>query len=146
MFKSQLDADLKAALLAGDKTRVEVLRGLKNAILYEEVAQKARDTGLDDQAILRVLTKEAKKRADSAAIYEQAGAVYRAQAELAEKALIDTYLPAQLSDEALTAIVEKTIRAQPDAQLGQVIGMVKQKVGSQADGNRIAAAVKAKLQ
>jgi uncharacterized protein YqeY len=145
MLKARLDADLKTALLAGDKALVEVLRGLKSAILYEEVAQKVRDTGLNDEGILKVLAKEAKKRADSAEIYKQAGADDRAQAELSEKTIIDTYLPAPLSDEALAAIIDEIIAQQPQAQFGQIIGAVKQKVGAQADGRRIAAAVKAKM-
>jgi uncharacterized protein YqeY len=145
MLKARLDADLKTALLAGDKALVEVLRGLKSAILYEEVAQKVRDTGLNDEGILKVLAKEAKKRADSAEIYKQAGADDRAQAELSEKTIIDTYLPAPLSDEALAAIIDEIIAQQPQAQFGQIIGAVKQKVGAQADGGRIAAAVKAKM-
>ncbi len=146
MLKNQIEQDLKQALLGGDKLRVEVLRGLKSAILYEEVAKHIRDTGLDDDAILIVMKREAKKRVESAELYEKAGANERAQVERAEQAILNAYLPAQLTDEALTTIVETVIAQLGDsAGMGQIIGVVRQKVGAQADGGRIAAIVKNKL-
>ena len=145
-LKEQLDADFKEALLARDKVRVEVLRGLKSAILYAEVASGEREKGLSDEAMIAVLAKEAKKRTESAELYSQAGATDRAKAELAEKAIIDAYLPAQMSDEALAAAVDAVISDMgDDAPLGQIIGHVRQQVGASADGARIAAAVKVKL-
>ena len=147
MLKEQLQQDLKAAMLAGDKPKAEVLRGLKSAILYEEVAKGVKDTGLDDQSILVVLSREAKKRAESIELYRSAGENERASQEQIEKAIIDAYLPTQLSDEALNEAVDTAIAALgASAQMGQVIGAVRQAVGQQADGGRIAAAVKAKLQ
>lgn len=146
MLKEQLDKDIKAALLSGDKPRAEVLRGLKSAILYEEVAQKVRDTGLDDAGVLTVLARESKKRADAIEIYQKAGETARVEAESAEKAIIDAYLPAQLTDDELSVIVDEVLTANPEAQMGPAIGLVRQKVGSQADGARISAMIKAKLQ
>ncbi|MGH7196202.1 MAG: GatB/YqeY domain-containing protein [Candidatus Saccharimonadales bacterium] len=147
MLKEKLDQDIKAALLAGNKPEAEVLRSLKSAILYEEVAQKVRETGLDDAAIQKVFAREAKKRTESAEMYQKANENERAQKELDEKAIIERYLPQQLSDEELGKIVETAIGAAgPNAQLGQVIGMVKAQVGQSADGARIAAVVKAKLE
>lgn len=147
MLKERLQQDLKTALLGGDKMRAEVLRGLKSAILYEEVAKGVRDIGLDDEAILSVLGREAKKRVESAELYTQAGATPRADAELAEKAIIDAYLPQQLTDEELRQRVQTIIASLGDnPQLGQAIGAVKKDVGQAADGARIAAAVKAALQ
>lgn len=146
MLKERLTQDLKTALLAGDKTTAEVLRALKAAILNEEVALRVRDTGLTDGQIQQVFAREAKKRTESATMFASAGHQDRADAELAEKATIEQYLPAQLSDEELAAAVEKAIAdAGPNAQFGPVIGMVKAQVGQAADGGRIAAAVKAKL-
>lgn len=146
MLKDQLQQDLKSALLGGDKAKAEVIRGLKSAILYEEVAKGVRETGLDDLSILTVLAHEAKKRAESAQLYEQAGEHERAATERAEKAIIDAYLPAQLSDEELDKKIEQAMQELgPNAPFGQVIGAVKRLVGSAADGGRIAAAVKAKL-
>ncbi len=148
MLPSRIDQDLKTALLAGDKVLATTLRGLKSAILYVEVAKGARDTGLPEEEIIAILSKEAKKRQESADLYLQGGNKEKAQAELDEKAVIERYLPAQLSDEALGVLVDEAVAATnatgPQA-MGQVIGAVKQKAGAQADGARIAAAVKQRL-
>lgn len=146
MLKDTLQADIKTALLAGDKTRAEILKSLKSAILYEEVALKLREEGLPDDKIEVVLAREAKKRADAADLYAKNGQQERADTELAEKAVIEAYLPKQLSDDELTQIVAGVVAELGEgAQLGPVIGKVKAKVGTSADGARIAAAVKAKL-
>jgi uncharacterized protein len=146
MLKDKLTADIKTALLAGDKLTAEVLKSLKSAILYEEVAQKVRDTGLSDEQIQQVLAREAKKRTESADLYDKAGQQERADTERNEKKIIDSYLPKQLSDEELEAIVDEVLAALGgDAQMGQAIGQVKSKVGQSADGGRIAAIVKQKL-
>jgi uncharacterized protein YqeY len=148
MLKTRIDQDLKTALLAGDKTLVTTLRGLKSVILYEEVAKGVRDEGLSDEQIVPLLAKEAKKRQESADLYKQGGSEERASAELAEKVVIENYLPKQLSDEELGVIVDEAIASQeasgPQA-MGQVIGSVKQHTAGQADGGRIAAMVKERL-
>ena len=146
MLKDKLTKDIKTALLAGDKFTAEVLKSLKSAILYEEVAQKVRDTGLADDKIEVVLAREAKKRVESAGLYAKAGQQDRADSELREKEIIERYLPKQLSDDELAEVVSSVIAGLGDnAQMGPVIGAVKAKVGTSADGARIAAAVKAKL-
>src|SRR5437667_3712406 len=143
MLETKLDADIKQALLGGDKARAEVLRGLKSALLYEKVAKGLRDTGLTDEQVVVVAAKEAKKRTESADLYAKAGAQDRADKELSEKAILEEYLPAQMSDEELTTVVADVVAALgDDAQLGKIIGAVRQKVGASADGARIAAAVK----
>lgn len=145
-LKDQLNQDIKTSLLAGDKTKAEVLKGLKSAILYEEVAQKVRDTGLSDEAVLVVFAREAKKRAESVELYKKAGEDTRAETELKEKQIIDAYLPKQMSDDELTTVVDEVIASLGDkAQMGPVIGAVRSKVGTSADGGRIAAIVKSKL-
>jgi hypothetical protein len=146
MLKDKLTADFKQAMLAKDKTRTEVIKGLKSAILYEEVAQKKRDVGLGDDQILVIFARESKKRAESAELYQKIGSQERAESELAEKAIIDGYLPKQLSDQELTDAVNKAVAAAgPNAQFGPIIAAVKAQVGQAADGKRIADAVKAKL-
>lgn len=145
MLKDKLAADLKQALLARDSFKVDALKNLKSAILYEEVAQKVRDKGLTDEQIQIVVAREAKKRAESAEMYTKAGADDRAKAELAEKEIIDAYLPKPISDSELQKIVDDVIATDSSAQMGQVIGAVRAKVGPTADGARIAAMVKAKL-
>ncbi|HSE61669.1 MAG TPA: GatB/YqeY domain-containing protein [Candidatus Saccharimonadales bacterium] len=146
MLKDKLTQDIKTALLSGNKARAEVLKSLKSAILYEEVALKVREEGLPDDKIEVVLAREAKKRADAADLYAKNGQQERADAELAEKTIIEEYLPKQLGDEELQTIVDETVsELGPNAQMGPAIGAVKAKVGTSADGARIAAAVKAKL-
>jgi uncharacterized protein len=149
MLKDRLDQDLKTALLAGNKTLATTLRGLKSVILYAEVAAGSRDKGLSDDEIIVLFAKEAKKRQESADLYKQGGDETRAQAELEEKKAIESYLPQQLSDEELGAVVDSVIAelgvSGPQA-MGQVIGQVKQKTAGQADGARIAQVVKQRLE
>lgn len=148
-IKEQLDADLKAALLGGDKVLATTLRGLKGAILNIEIAKGNRATGgLNDAEIIELFSKEAKKRQESADLYVQGNSQERADAELAEKQVIEQYLPAQISDEELSQVVN-TIASEfselTNAQMGQIIGKVKAQVGAGADGGRIAAAVKTRI-
>ena len=146
MLETKLDADIKQALLGGDKARAEVLRGLKSAMLYEKVAKGLREQGLDDEQFLAIVTREVKKRAESAELYTKAGAQERADKELSEKAILEEYLPRQLSDDELNTVVEEVVNSLGDnTQMGQVIGAVRAKVGASADGRRIADAVKTKL-
>jgi len=145
-LKVTLEQDIKTALLAGDKSKAEVLKLLKSAILYEEVALKLREQGLSDEQIIMVFAREAKKRTESADLYKNAGDNDRANVEMAEKTIIDAYLPSQLNDDELKKVVDDAMAdLGADAQMGQVIGAVRAKVGAGADGARIAAAVKAKL-
>jgi len=147
-LKKQIDVDLKTAMLAGDKTLVTTLRGLKSAILYAEVAKGSREKGLSDTEIEEVFSKEAKKRQESADLYMQGGNKEKAEAELTEKKVIDDYLPTQLSEQAIKDLVEQAISqvgATSSQQMGQVIGMVKQKAGTSADGAVIARFAKERL-
>lgn len=149
MLEQQLEQDIKAALLSGDKTRATTLRGLKAALLNVKVATGKRDSGLTDEEVLPILSKESKKRQESADLYVQGGDQTRADAELAEKAIIDAYLPAQLSEAEVAVLVDEAIKqtgASGQAGLGQVIGQVKAKTGATADGAVIARLAKEKLQ
>jgi|SRR3989344_2708415 len=148
-LKQQIDGELKQAMLAGDKTLTTILRGLKSAILYVEVAKGNRETGLSDPEIIDVLSKESKKRQESADLYAQGGNSEREQAELAEKAVIDKYLPAQMPDDELGVLVDEAIKqlgVDSIKDMGKVIGAVKQKAGQTADGGNIAKLVKEKLE
>ena len=147
-IKEQIESDIKQAMLAGDKTLTTTLRTVKSAALNMEVAQGTREQGLSDAEFIDLLTKEAKRRQESADMYVQGGSPERAQAELAEKAVIEKYLPAQLSDEQLAELVNQVIEelgvSGPQA-MGQVIGEVKKRSAGQADGGRIASLVKAAI-
>ncbi|HSX06019.1 MAG TPA: GatB/YqeY domain-containing protein [Candidatus Saccharimonadales bacterium] len=147
--RQQLDEDVKAAMLGGDSLRVDTLRGLKSVILYADVAAKKRDSGgISDDEVLALLAKEAKKRQESADLYVQGGSQERADKELAEKAIIESYLPTQMSEADLTQLVDAIIAeqgAEGMQAMGKVIGAVKAKVGNTADGSVIARIVKERL-
>lgn len=145
--KQQIDQDLKAAMLAGDKTLVTTLRGLKSAILYVEVAKGSRDAGLSDAELIDILSKEAKKRQESADLYLRGGSSDRANAELEEKRVIEKYLPAQLSDDELAILVDAVMAelGSEKSQMGKIIAEVKSRSSGQADGARISQIVKSKI-
>jgi len=147
-LKAQLDNDLKAALLGGDRFRGEVLRGLKAAILNEEVSQGKREEGLDDATIETIIVREVKKRNDSATQYAAADRPELVEAELAEAKVLEEYLPEQTSEEDIQKVIDETIAALGATNMqamGQVIGAVKGKLGNSADGGTIARLVKQAL-
>lgn len=149
MLEQRIEQDLKAALLSGDNQRVTTLRGLKATLLNAKIAGGKRESGLSDDEVMAALSKQAKQRQESADMYKQGGDQARADAELAEKAIIEEYLPAQLSEEEISKMIDEVITetgaAGPQA-MGQVIGQVKQKAGPAADGAAIARLAKEKLQ
>lgn len=143
-LKQQIDDDLKTAMLAGEKTLVTTLRGLKSVILYEELAKNLRETGLSDDEITKLLAKEAKKRQESADLYSQGGDSERQGAELEEKLIIEKYLPKQLSEPEIQKLIDDAAAKLGNSQsnMGQIIGQVKQFAGAGADGAVIARLVK----
>jgi uncharacterized protein YqeY len=148
-IKETIDSDIKSAMLAGDKVLVTTLRGLKSAILYAEVANGTRDTGLSDQEVTSIFQKEAKKRQESAELYRKGNNLISAEAEEAEHAVIQSYLPEMLSEDE----VRKLVKAQADElqlvstqQMGQLISAVKQKAGGAVDGALVARIAKEYLQ
>lgn len=148
MLEQRLEQDLKKSMLAGDSLRVMTLRNMKSALLNAKVASGKRESGLSDEEVLPILSKEAKKRQESADFYVQGGSQERADMELAEKVIIEEYLPKQLSEQEITVIVDEVIAATNASGLsamGQVIGQVKLKTGASADGSLIAKLVKEKL-
>lgn len=147
-MQEQIERDLKSALLAGDKVKAETLKGIKNALQYEAVAQNARDSGLPDEQIQKVLARESKKRAEAAELYKQGGSDERANAELSEKAIIDSYLPAQLTEAEISKAVDEEfskINNPQQSDMGKIIGAVRGRLGAAADGATIAKLVKEKL-
>lgn len=147
-IKEQIDQDIKQAMLSGDQTLTTTLRGLKSAILYVEVAKNLREQGLSDDQVIEVLSKEAKKRQESADFFTQGGNSEKAAAELVEKTVIEKYLPAQMSEDEIRNLVEVVVEetsASGVQAMGQVIGVVKAKAGASADGAVIARLVKERL-
>lgn len=148
-LKASVDNDLKAALISGNRFVVEVLRGLKAAILNEEVAAGKRESGLDDETIEKVIAREVKKRHESAKIYRDNNRPELAEPEEKEAEVLAAYLPEQLDEQALEVIIATVIAdLNPDGMkdMGKVIGAVKAKAGNTADGALIAQKVKQLLQ
>lgn len=144
-LKAQVENDLKAALLGGDRFIADTLRGLKAVILNEEVALGKRDTGLDDETIEKLIAREVKKRQESARMYDDAGRVDLSENERAEAEILGKYLPEQIPEEIIQKTVQKVIAelgvSGPQA-MGQVIGAVKKELGNAADGATVARLVK----
>ncbi len=144
----QIQNDMKAALLGGNRFEGDVLRNLKAAILNEEVAQNKRDEGLADAEVEQVIAREVKKRRESITLYEQNGRPELAEEEAKEVAVLEKYLPKQLTEDEVRLEVEQVIAGIDGAtmqQMGQVIGAVKAKLGNTADGAVIARIVKEQL-
>jgi|SRR4051812_34176642 uncharacterized protein len=147
-MQDRIEQDLKEALLAGDKEKTETLRTIKSSLQNEAIAQGARDSGLSDEHVQKILARESKKRQEAADLYQRGGAADRASAELAEKAIIDAYLPEQLSEAEIAKAVDDEIAkaGSPTMQdMGRIIGAVRGRLGARADGALIAKLVKDKL-
>jgi uncharacterized protein len=147
-MQDKIAQDLKAAMLSKDVLRTSVLRSIKSAFTYAAVAPGAASAELSDNQVLAILAKEAKKRQEGADGFTQAGNTEKAEAELAEKKIIEEYLPAQLGEEELKALIEEAVSSLDEISpkaMGQVIGQVKAKAGVGADGALIAQLVKARL-
>jgi uncharacterized protein len=144
-LKEQIQNDMKAALLGGDRFVGDTLRNLKAAILNEEVAQNKREEGLDDADIEKIIAREVKKRNESIVLYEQNARPELAEEERKEAAVLATYLPQQLSEDEIRALAKTVIESMDNvgpSMMGQVIGGVKAKAGNSADGATIAKVVK----
>ncbi len=148
MLEQRLEQEIKAAMLAGDSVKVTTLRGLKSTLLNNKVAEGTRDQPMSDEQVIALFSKEAKKRQESADMYVQGGNQPMADAELTEKALIETYLPAQLDEAAISDVVNATVTELGVTDMkgmGQVIAAVKAKTAGSADGSVIARLVKQRL-
>lgn len=147
-LKERIAAEMKAALLSGNRFVGETLRGLKAAILDEEVSTGRRDEGLSDTEIEKIVAREIKKRHESAKIYRENNRPELAEPEEKEAAILQSYLPQQLSEQALQKIIDEAISKLSVSgmqNMGKVIGLVKTQVGNTADGALIAKLVKNRL-
>ena len=144
-LKGQITADMKTALKAGDKDRLKVVRLIMAAIKQVEVDKR---TEMDDAAVLSVIDKMVKQRRDSIEQFEKGGRDDLARIELAEIAVLDDYLPEQLSDAELDALIAEAISstgAESIRDMGKVMGMIKSKAAGRADMGAVGAKVKARL-
>jgi uncharacterized protein len=146
-LKERLRTDLNSAIRARDQVRMRTLRLALTSITNEEVAgPSARE--LSDDEVVRVLTREAKKRREAAEAFSAAGRTDQAAAEVAEGEVLAGYLPAQLTDDELAALVDAAIAetgASGVSGLGQVMKTVTPRVAGRADGARVAAEVRRRL-
>ncbi|MEK7291867.1 MAG: GatB/YqeY domain-containing protein [Actinomycetota bacterium] len=149
-LKDQLKADLTASMKARQETTTSTLRMVLSAVMNAEVAGDSVKVLSDDQ-VLDILRAEVKKRNESAEIYEGAGRAEAAQTERAEAAIIESYLPAAMSDEELGKIVAEEVATATASgvtggkAMGAVVKAVRARAGASADGAKIAALVKSAL-
>jgi len=147
-IKERINNDLKSAMLSRDQHTVSILRGLKSSILYVEVEKNKRTEGLTEEETVSLLQKEAKKRQESADLYKQGGNLSKSEDELKEKAVIEGYLPRQISDDELAAAVDEAAQEVGEfsrQNMGAIIGATKKIVGAAADGSRIASFVNRRI-
>jgi uncharacterized protein YqeY len=146
-LKDQLRADLTASMKARDEVRTRTLRMALTAVSTAEVAGTT-SRELTDDEVTQVLTREAKRRREAADAFAAAGRTEQASAEQAEGAVLDDYLPAQLGDDEITALVAAGIEetgASGMGAMGQVMKAVTPKTAGRADGARVAAEVRRQL-
>ena len=147
-LKARLRTDLNAAMRARDEVRKSTLRMALSAITNEEVSPGNAGRELSDDEIVKVLTREAKKRREAAEAFEAAGRAEQAAAERAEGVVLAEYLPRQLSDDELRQLVASAI-AETGAvgmpAMGTVMKAVTPQVAGRADGKRVAAEVRRQL-
>ncbi len=142
-----VSADIKKAMLARDTVRLESLRGIKKEFLEAKTAKGSDGTLSDDRAI-QILSKMVKQRRESAEIYTQQNRPELAEAELAQAAVIEEYMPKQLSPEELDAALREIIArvgATSPKEMGKVMGVASKELAGKAEGRAISAAVKALL-
>jgi uncharacterized protein YqeY len=152
-LKARLQADLSAAIKARESTRMAALRMALTAVTTEEVAGDAARE-LSDAEVQKVLARELKKRKEAAEAFAGAGRDERAAAERAEAEVLTDYLPRQLTDDELEELVAQAVAevteqlgaAPGQRQMGQVMKAANAKIAGRAEGARVAASVRAKLQ
>ncbi len=144
-LKGKITEDMKSAMKAGEKDRLKAVRLILAAIKQIEVDQR---TELDDAAVLSVLDKMVKQRRDSVEQFQKGGRDDLVNIELAEIAVIETYLPEQLSNEELDTLIDEVISAtgaESIRDMGKVMGQIKSKAAGRADMGAVGAKVKARL-
>ena len=146
-LKEKLQSDLTEAIRSRDELLSGTIRMVLTAITNEEVAGKEART-LSDEEIITVLSREAKKRREATEAFADAGRADRAEREKAEGDVIAKYLPTQLSDDELNALIAEAIAstgAAGPSDMGKVMGVLKPKIAGKADGAKVSGAVKSAL-
>jgi uncharacterized protein YqeY len=141
---TQIDADIKKAMIAREAEKLSVLRMLKSAVKYAAIEKGGADAVPNDAEVLAVVRKEAKKREDSIASFVQANRTDLADKEKQELEFLRTFLPAQMSPEKVEALVREAIQetgATGKAQMGQVMKAAQAKAAGQVDGKTLSQVV-----
>ncbi|MBO7255859.1 MAG: GatB/YqeY domain-containing protein [Bacteroidales bacterium] len=141
----QIQADIKAAMIAKDKVALAATRAIKAAILLAKTAEGAVKEEIEDAEVVKIISKLVKQRKESAAIYTEQNRTDLAENELAEAAAMEKYLPKALTEEEVEAAVREVIAevgASSMADMGKVMGTATKKLAGQADGRIISAIVK----
>ncbi len=144
MLFDQISNDIKEAMKARDKVRLEALRNIKKVFIEAKTAPGAGDS-LDDAQALKILQKLAKQGHDSADLYTSQNRSDLAEAELAQVAVIESYLPKQMTEEEIEAAVRDIIAqtgAQSMKEMGKVMGVASKQLAGKADGKKISEVVK----
>lgn len=145
-LQTKIMEEMKAAMKSKDTVALESLRAVKSALLLANTDAGAKELSEEDE--IKLLQRLVKQRKESAGIYKEQGRADLAEPELAQAAIIEKFLPAQLSNEEIEKVVDDVI-AQTGAEgmkdMGKVMGIVSQKLAGQADGKTISNIVKAKL-
>lgn len=148
-LKDKIGEDIKTAMKAKDKTRLETVRSIKKVILEKESEFRAKgQDNLTEEQEIEILSQQAKQRRDSIEQYKKANREDLVEKEQAELAIIETYLPAQISEADLEKIIEEIIAkvgATTSKDLGKVMGVAIKQLKGQADGKKIQELVKSKL-
>ena len=143
----QISADIKTAMLAREKVTLEALRGIKKEFIEAKTA-KGSDGNLSDEAAIKILQKMQKQRKESAQIYKEQNRPELAENEMAEAAVIERYLPAQMSDaelEATIAAIIAQVGANGPQDMGKVMGVATKQLAGKTEGRLISEKVKAFL-
>lgn len=142
-LEQKINDDIKAAMLAREKDKLEALRAIKSAVLLAKTEKAG--ANLDEESEIRMLQKMVKQRKEAAEIYHSQNREDMAEVELFQAKIIEAYLPAQLSEaevtNALKAIIAETDATSPK-DMGKVMGLANQRLAGKADGKLIAATVK----
>ena len=148
-LKERIGEDIKTAMKAKDKIRLETVRSIKKAILEKEVALRPKGIdSLNEEQEIELLSQQAKQRRDAIEQYKNAGREDLAEKESQELTIIETYLPEQISDEELETIIDDIIAssgATSVKDLGKVMGPAMKQLKGKADGKKIQALVRSKL-
>lgn len=146
-IEEQINADIKKAMLAKDKVRLEALRAIKKQVIEAKTA-KGGSGEIDEATATKIIQKLAKQGKDSATIYKEQNREDLYEQEMAQVSVFEEYLPEQLSDEELTAVITKIISdcgASSMKEMGKVMGIASKELSGKAEGKLISEKVKALL-